>query len=594
VSEAYELDQDDKILAAANDVIGIFQIISFGKGVYLPLAGALGLILLASAAVMVSARVLGQLVETLVAGAAGAGSLPFAASFLALETAAVACQYFGRVNLAKATIEIIYGIRRELFAKMRRLPISYFDATPLGRTITRLTSDVEGIETFFGGTLARVLIAGINIVAVLVAMLVTDLRFGAIIVGVSLPALAFSVMLRRPVIFWLRTYKRRSAHLNAKLAEFLNGLAVIRIFGLEGWTQRLFDEAADELLDAGLTAMNWNSFIRPVAVFLCSLPTLLILWLGGQRVLQGALELGTLVAFVRFSERFVSPIRVISTEIQNIQEAVVSSERVRRMLREPEEAESLGPDGTATPALGGRVEYQGVWMGYGGRPVLKGVDFVALPGTRVGLVGATGSGKSTTVNLLPRLYPFQQGRILLDGVPIETLERDHLRDQLGYVSQDVVVFAGTVRANLLASTPGAPLADAQVLAACRKTGLDQVLAGLAGGLDHLIVEGGENLSMGERQLIAFTRMILRDPRILILDEATANIDERCEKLIQEAITEVMAGRTSFVIAHRLSTIIQCDLILVFAHGEIVERGTHAELMAGGGLYARLTGKQMLA
>jgi ATP-binding cassette, subfamily B, multidrug efflux pump len=211
---------------------------------------------------------------------------------------------------------------------------------------------------------------------------------------------------------------------------------------------------------------------------------------------------------------------------------------------------------------------------------------------KVGLVGATGSGKTSTVNLLPRLYPYQRGRILVDGVPIERLERAGLRRQLGYVSQDVVVFAGTVRANLNAALPRVLVDDARVVAACRQTGLAEVLAKLPGGLDHHIIEGGENLSMGERQLVAFTRMLLRDPAILILDEATANIDEHCEQLIQHAISEVMEGRTSFVIAHRLSTIIQCDIILVFAGGRLVEQGRHQELLAKGGVYAELAGKQL--
>ncbi len=590
---AKDQDQDDKILAAANDVIGLFNVISFGRVVYVRLLGALGLILAASAMVMISARTLGRLVEAVVEGRIGADTSRLGVTFLSLEAAAVATQYFGRVSLAHATIEITFKIRQELFGKMQRLPIAYFDSQPLGRTITRMTADVEGIETFFSGTMARVLIAVINICTVLVAMLMTNLSFGMMTVAASVPAMIFSVALRKPVRHWLRTYKRKSAYLNAKLAEFLNGIAVIRIFGLERWTQRIFDQGAAELLRAGILTMNWNSFIRPLAVFLCSIPTLLIIAKGGDNVLAGTMELGMLVTFVRYSERFVSPIRILSQEVQNIQEALVSSERVRRMLTEPEEKDTLGLDGELTPELSGEIEYRDVWMSYApGQHVLKGVTFSARPGMKIGLVGHTGSGKTTTVNLLPRLYPFSSGQILLDGVPIEKLARRGLRGQLGYVSQEIVVFSGTIRENLLAARQGAEIGQAELTAACDQTGLTQVLRHFDDGLEHKVLEGGDNLSMGERQLIAFTRMVLRDPKILVLDEATANIDERCERLIQSAIAEVMAGRTCFVIAHRLSTIIQCDLILVFRAGEIVEQGTHLELMARGGYYAALAGKQL--
>lgn len=594
-NSATPVDADDKILAAANDVVGILHIIGFSRGVYLRVVSALALIVCASASVMISARVLGTLVETLITPGAEQGPR-LALIFLALETLAVAAQYFGRVSLAHATIEITYRIRTELFSKLKRLPISYFDVQPLGRTIHRLTADVEGIETFFSGTLARVLIAIINIVAVLIAMMVTDFKFGGFIALCSLPALFFSFALRKPVRFWLRTYKRRSAHVNAKLAEYLNGLPVIKIFGLEAWTKRQFDDATTSMYEAGLMTMNWNSFIRPMALFLCSIPTLMILWQGGERVLAGTMQLGMLVAYVRYSERFASPIRMISQEVQNIQEALVSSERVRRMLEEPEDKDSLGADGILMPTLTGTVEFKDVWMEYApNRPVLKGISFRVERGMKVGLVGATGSGKSTTVNLLPRLYPIARGQILVDGIDLVEIQRDHLRSQLGYVSQDVIVFSGTIRSNLKAAASEAgraTLTDADLVAAAKKTGLDQVLTNFADGLDHQVLDGGENLSMGERQLLAFTRMMLRDPGILILDEATANIDEHCERLVQNAITEVMCGRTCFVIAHRLSTIIQCDKILVFKGGEIVEHGTHQQLMTQAGYYAQLATRQL--
>ncbi len=584
-------DSDDRITAAANDIIGILNVISFGKGVWVKLGLALSLIVVSSASVMVAARILGYLVESLVKDSPS-GTTHFAVMFIALETFSVGCQYFGRVTLAGATIEIAYSIRTQLFKKMTELPMHYFDTQPLGRTITRLTNDVEGIESFFNGTLARVLIASINICTVLVAMVVADTEFGPIIVACAIPALLFTVSLRGPVRFWLRTYKKRSAQINARLAEYLNGISVIKIFGLEIWSAKTYKDVADAQLAAALMSTNWNSFIRPMTVLLCSVPTLLVIWLGGTRVLEGAMELGLLVAFVRYSERFVSPVRTLAQEIQNIQEALVSSERVRKMLQEPDEAVFLGPDGHDISNIKGHITFDRVKMFYReDQPVLEEVSFDVKPGMMVGLVGATGSGKTTTVNLVPRLYSFQEGSILIDGKKIESYNRTRLRNAIGYVSQDVVVFTGTMRENLVAAATQT-LSDADILAACRDSGLIDILSTLPNGLDSILLENGENLSMGERQLVAFTRMLLKNPGIMILDEATANIDERCEALIQKAVARVMAGRTSFVIAHRLSTIIQCDLILVFQNGRIVEQGTHSELMTKDGYYASLASHQI--
>lgn len=583
-------DVEERITAAANDLIGILHVINFGKKVWLQLGLALSLIVVSSMAVMVAARILGHLVETLVQGSGDTVGLALA--FLGLETLSVACQYVGRVSLAGATIEIAYGIRSQLFRKMNQLPIHYFDTQPIGRTITRLTSDVEGVERFFNGTLARVLIASIHIVTVLVAMIVADSGFGPIIVASAIPALVFTIFTRGPVRFWLRTYKKRSAQINARLAEYLNGISVIRIFGLEKWSADTYRESADSMLEAGIKTMNWNSFIRPITVLLCSVPTLLVIWLGGTQVLAGVMQLGMLVAFVRYSERFISPVRTLAQEIQNIQEALVSSERVRKMLNEPNEDEFLGPDGEQTPTIIGAVTFDNLHMFYRKeQPVLAGVSFHIKAGMTVGLVGMTGSGKSTTVNLIPRLYPYQSGSIFIDGLRIEEISRAHLRSSIGYVSQDVVIFTGTMRENLAAAA-NRDLSDSEILQSCQQSGLLEILNTLPDGLNSMIIENGENLSMGERQLVAFTRMLLKNPVIMILDEATANIDERCEILIQRAVAKVMCGRTSFVIAHRLSTIIQCDVILVFRGGRIVESGTHDELLMAQGYYSSLASHQL--
>ena len=575
-----------------------WELLQYGKNAWLRLSYSVGMIALSGVAVMISARLLGTFVERIQAGAPAESVLTVGAAVLGLECLAVWLQYLGRVGLAVATNRIVLAIRSELFTKLERLPMSYFDRQPHGRTITRLTNDVEGIEEFFGGTLARLLTAMVNIVIVFIAMLVTNLRFGAVVVASSIPAIIFTVALRGPVRDWLRSYKRKSAHTNAVLAEFLNGLGVIKAFGLENWSLQRYRQVVEELLHSGLSLLNWNSFIRPLAMFLCTLPLLAILWYGGYGVIEGTLSLGMVVAFVRFSERFSQPIRIVSQEIQVVQEALTSSERLRQLLNEPEEDDELGMDGQGQWPIDGAVEYSQVTMAYNPRqPILRDVSFSAAKGDKVALVGATGSGKTTTLSLLARLYEFQSGVIRVDGHDIRKFKRRLLRSQLGLVTQDVVVFRGTLRDNLRGATKGEDdgevlISDPFLLEACRKTGLIQLVERIPKGLDAFLYDGGENLSMGERQVLAFTRMLIRDPRILILDEATANVDEDCEKLIQRATHESLKDRTCFVIAHRLSTILQCTRILVFAGGQIVEQGSHSELMALGGHYRNLIQKQL--
>lgn len=573
----------------------MLSLVQYGRGAYGPLAMAVGWIALSGCAVMGSARLLGAFIEGVKGSPSSVELMQIGVAVLALEILSVICQYLGRVGLAVATNRIVLMLRQDLFRKLTQLPMTYFDAQPLGRTITRLTSDVEGIEEFFGGTLARLLTAVLNIGIVFVAMVFTDLRFGLIVVASSLPAIGFTVVMRGPVRDWLRISKRRAAHTNAMLAEFLHGLGIIKVFGLEKWSMQRFDKAANDLYRAGLGLLNWNSFVRPIAMLLCTFPLLIILWVGGKEVLAGGMSIGLVVAFVRFSERFSQPIRVVSQEVQVIQEALTSSERVRHLLLETEENTAMGADGTKQLVMSGKVEFKNVHMEYGpGKPeILKGISFCAQAGEKVALVGATGSGKTTTLSLLPRLYEFSTGEILVDEVNIRELTRKGLRLQLGMVTQDVVIFRGSLRDNLRGACENwEAIDDKTILAACGQSGLLDLVGKSKDGLDIFIYEGGENLSMGERQLVAFTRMLIRNPAILILDEATANVDEHCEQLIQRATYEALKNRTCFVIAHRLSTILQCDRILVFRHGLIIEQGTHTELMASASHYRELVRQQL--
>jgi ABC-type multidrug transport system fused ATPase/permease subunit len=373
----------------------------------------------------------------------------------------------------------------------------------------------------------------------------------------------------------------------------LTGLPVIKSMHLERWTKSVYEGLTRDHLTANITLMNWNSVVRPLTVMFCLVPTIMVVMLGGHRVLDGGMTLGIFVVFVRYSERFLAPVRTISQEIHQIQDALSSSERIRLLLLENEESSELGKDGTHAGTIAGEIEYRNVQMSYRGtKPVLNDISFCAKPGMKVALVGETGSGKTSTLSLIPRLYRFGGGSITIDGVPIADWQRSALRGQLGLVSQDVIVFRGTLRENLVAAHQDpAKCNDEMIMVAAEQTGLAKIIESLPAGLDSFVHHGGSNLSMGERQLIAFTRMLIRDPAVLILDEATANLDEGFEKVVQRAINVVMKGRTCFIIAHRLSTVMQSDVILVFRDGKIVERGSHVELMELAGYYSELVSRQ---
>lgn len=589
-------DEDKDYTEEKNDLGGLIWLFGFSRTVRPQLVRAIALIFLASVTVMVSAYQLGVLVNLLMEGNSTWSALwPSIVIIMAMEVATVAFTYFGRVGLSYVTNQASLEIRKDLFHKLTQLPIGYFDREPLGRIITRVTTDVEGIENFFTHTLARVFMAVLSIISVAVAMIATDLRFGAIIAATSLPALLFTFYSRLPIRNALRRYKSLSSQVNARLAEYINGMKIIKAYGLEGWSHRTFNILNHDLMQSGFKVLNLNSVIRPFSVLLCAIPIITILWWGGLQVLAGTLTVGLIVTFVRYAERFASPIISITQEAHLIQDALSSLERLRHMFNETEEFNTLGPSGSYRGRVMGDLAFNKVTMGYlPDQTVLKGVSFEAVRGQKIGLVGHSGSGKTTTISLIPALYPIRSGTITIDGVPLSDWDRTALRRQIGVVSQSVVIFRGTIRDNLTIALDDRDIDPRKVKEACEQTGLAPMLASKEQGLDTFLVDGGENLSQGERQLIAFTRMLLKDPAILILDEATANIDPICEQYIQQAIYNTLKNRTCFIIAHRLHTITQCDTILVFKDGAICEKGNHEDLLAQEGVYQQLASKQLAA
>ncbi len=559
---------------------------------------ALGLLIISSSLGVWGAYALGQLAESLL----GATQKIWFWGWLVLilELLSVLSQYLGRRVLGFKAAKALLDIRTALFQKLTELPLKYYDTQPLGRIVTRVTHDVETLDDFFTGSFARLLSSVITLIVVFISMLATNYKLGFLMSLAAIPAFLVSIGIRGRIRHWNIEMAKKNSSINALLSEYLSGFGVIRAFGLESWSQKQFDKKVDEHLYVSLRFNITNAWSRPIILFLCYLPLLVLIFWGGKSVFAGTLSLGLFVAFVRYSERFSRPILAIAQEIHMVQTALVNIERIASILNQPTELELFKESSPkhnhseSIQKLTGPIEFKNVFMSYQNSSdsnwVLKNVSFQVQPGEIIGLAGATGSGKTTTLALLSRLYDFQKGEILINGKDIRQFLPTQIRAKIGYVSQDVVIFKGTLRENLCAGhTP----TDSEILNTCRMTGLLGIMSQRNLTLDSEILDLGANLSQGEKQLIALTRVLALNPEILVLDEATANIDPELELTIQNATHEVMKNRTCFMIAHRLSTLSKCHRIFVFNNGELVEQGTQSALFDQHGyFYQLMTQSQM--
>jgi ATP-binding cassette subfamily B protein len=481
---------------------------------------------------------------------------------------------------------VMFDLRLQIFAHLQRLGIPYFDRNPVGRVMTRVTSDVETLNELFSSGVVTVFGDLFTIAAIMVMMLATDWQLALVAFGV-IPLVWLTVTLfRRYVRETFRDIRIKVARLNSFLQEHISGVRVIQLFGREAETSRRFHHVNAEHLGAHLRSITVYAVFFPAIEVLTAVALALLLWYGGLRSLDGTLTVGVLAAFIQLTRRFFQPLQDLSEKFNLLQSAMASSERVFRLLDEPLTVpEPAAPRHLRQPARGA-VVFEGVWFRYSesGPWVLRDVSFTAAPGETVALVGATGAGKSTIVSLLLRFYDPERGRITIDGVDIRDLPTAELRGLIGLVQQDLFLFTGDILRNL---TLDAPIDADAAKEAARRVGADRFIARLPAGYAHVLGERGRSLSVGERQLLSFARALALDPAILVLDEATSSVDAETEAQIQRAIGELMAGRTSIVVAHRLSTILHADRILVMHHGEIRERGTHRELLAARGLYERL-------
>jgi len=470
------------------------------------------------------------------------------------------------------------------------LSASFFDRTPVGRLMTRLTSDIEALNEMFASGLVSLLGDAIRLLLILVAMFGIDARL-ALFSMASAPVLfAIAGVFRRLVRDAFREIRLKLARMNAFLQEHLSGMKVVQAFAQEARVDREFDAINLDYRRANTRAISADAALYAIVEAVGSIAVAALLWYGGHRIAGATLSIGVLVAFVEYLGKFFAPIRDLSTKYTVMQQAMAAAERVFTLL-DTVDPDAPGGSGEPARAAAPLIRLEDVTFGYRpDRPVLDGVSLSVAAGETVAIVGATGAGKSTIIKLLPRLYDVQRGVIRVGGADIRQLDPRALRRRIVVVSQDVFMFAGTLRENIALGDQA--LTDARILEAARRVGADRVIASRPDGLDARVIERGTNFSGGERQLLAFARALARDPEILILDEATASVDPETERVIERGIAELMRGRTSIVIAHRLSTVQRASRIVVLHHGRIVEEGPHDALLAAGGVYARLYRIQM--
>ena len=493
--------------------------------------------------------------------------------------------YFEEYRMQMVGQKAMYDMRMALFSHLQRLDVGFFDRNPVGRLMTRVMGDVQVLNELFTSGLITVFANLLSIFGIMAAMLLLNWKLALV---------TFTVM---PIIFvatsLYQVYSRRAfrdqrrylAQINAFLNESIVGMTTMQLFTQEPRSFLKFDEKNQQYLGANLRSIFYFSLFSPLIEVCGSLALAVIIWYGGVQVLQDAMTFGTLVAFIQYSQRFFWPIRELSEKYSIFQNAMASSERIFDLMDTqptivtPVQSKKLG-------ALKGEIEFRNVWFAYKAEDyVLRDVSFKVEPGEKVAIVGHTGAGKTSIINLLCRFYEVNKGQILIDGVDLREMELENLRRAVNIVQQNIFLFSGTIEKNIHLDNPNISKED--TIAAAKEVHLDGYVQKMPDGYAAEVKEGGAGLSVGQKQLVAFARALASDPEILILDEATSSVDTETELLIQDALSRLMENRTSIVIAHRLSTIQNADKIIVMHRGEIREMGTHNELLQQRGIYYRL-------
>ena len=481
--------------------------------------------------------------------------------------------------------KIMRDLRMEIFGHLQNMDVAFFDKNPVGRLMTRVTTDVDALNELFTAGVISVFDDIFTLTGIIIFLFVLDYKLALAIVAI-LPLLGFVTLLFKiKVRYSYRLVRTAIARINAFLQENITGASVVQLFSREGRQYGRFKAVNKEHLDANILSIFYYAIFYPILEVISALAIGIIIWYGGHEVLSGVLTIGTLIAFIQYSDRFFKPISDLSEKYTILQSAMASSERIFKLLDTPP-AVTTPEIQKATEAKEGSIEFRSVGFAYNpGQPVLHDVSFKVAPGERIAVVGATGAGKSTIISLLSRFYDVNEGSILVDGVDVRDYGLRELRRSIGIVLQDVFLFSGNIEENIRLWETG--ITDEQVRQAAETVHAARFIDRIDGKFDARVGERGSSLSVGQKQLLSFARALAFNPKILVLDEATSSIDTETELLIRDALEKLMAGRTSIVIAHRLSTIQNADRILVLHHGRVREIGTHQELLRLKGIYWRL-------
>ena len=584
---------DEDVLGKAYDARLVRRLVGFLRPYTLQVAGALAAIIGASLLQLAQPYLLKIAIDEHIATGQLAGLSRIALAYLAVLSSAFALEFAQTYTMQMTGQRIMFDLRVRVFGHLQRLDVGFYDRNPVGRLMTRVTSDVDVLNDLFTAGVVAVFGDAFTLVGIMVMLAVMDWRLALVAFSVLPLILVVTQWFRRNVRESYRTVRAWIARINAFLQEHITGMATVQLFCREAETFRRFDDINRRHRDANLDSIFYYAIFYPAIELIAALAAALIIWFGGGWTLDGTLSLGALVAFLLYSQRFFRPISDMSEKFNVLQAAMASSERIFKLLDTPV---AIASPPAARRRHGGpaRIVFDHVWFRYGAAgdgpagedgDVLRDVSFVVEPGQRVGIVGATGAGKTTLTSLLLRFYDVTRGRILVDDVDIREMDLGELRGLFGLVLQDVHIFSGTIAGNIRLGRTD--IDDEQVRRAAAAVHADRFIRALPQGFESLVAERGATLSVGQKQLLSFARALAFDPAILVLDEATSSVDTDTERLIRDALRVLMAGRTTLAIAHRLSTIQDMDQILVFHHGQLREAGTHQALLAERGIYFRL-------